>query len=60
MSKILTCSMFILLVGIAFLEITVPYCFSPVGIFLFVTAIVSLIIIYKFDFKKNMTNRFPY
>lgn len=60
MSKILTCLMFILLVGIAFLEITVPYCFSPVGIFLFVTAIVSLVIIYKFDFKKNMTNRFPY
>lgn len=60
MSKILTCFMFILLVGIAFLQITIPYCFSPVGIFLFVTAVVSLVIIFKFDFKKNMTNRFPY
>lgn len=60
MSKILTCFMFILLVGIAFLQITVPYCFSPLGVFLFVTVIVSLIIIYKFDFKTNITNRFPY
>ena len=60
MSKILTCSMFILLVGIAFLEITVPYCFSPVGIFLFVTTVVSLVVIYKFNFKKKISHRFPY
>lgn len=60
MSKLLTCFMFILLVGIAFLEITTHYCSSPVGLGLFVTAIVSLVVIFKHGFRRNLTNRFPY
>ena len=60
MSKLLTCFMFILLVGIVFLKITTHYCFSPVGLGLFVTTIVSLIVIYKHGFNRNFTNRFPY
>lgn len=60
MGKILTCLMFIPLAVVTYWELATHCISSPVGSFLIITALVSIVIIFKQDFGEDVTNRYPY